>query len=264
MVDVAGTAPTAAPPAPASWSVAVQTEGLGIQFLINRRRKARVRDLLLHGRRHLPTDAFWAVRDVTISVRQGEAVGLVGHNGSGKSTLLKMIAGVLLPDEGTVTVNGGVAPLLELGAGFSPDLSARENIALAGSIHGLSRQAMDERFDDIVTFAGVRRFLDTPMKHYSSGMKVRLGFAITAQLDHPIMLIDEVLAVGDKAFRRKCYDKIDEMLANGRTLMVVSHRDAHIRRFCERALYLREGRLLLDGSTEEVFERYAADADQLS
>ena len=241
---------------------AVTIDGVGVSFLRNKKRKARARDVLMRRPSGAPKDTFWAVRNISTTIGRGEAVGLVGDNGSGKSTLLKLIAGVLLPDEGTVTLNGEVAPLLELGAGFAADLSGRENIWLAGSIHGLSREQTAERFDAITRFAGrgIRDFLDTPVRHYSSGMKVRLGFAIVSQLDHPILLIDEVLAVGDRKFRRRCYRRIEQMLDAGRTMIVVSHREKEVRRFCERALYMRDGALVMDGPTEEIYEQYERDS----
>jgi ABC-2 type transport system ATP-binding protein len=247
------TAPAETGPPPA-----VQVTDVGIKFLRNRKRKAKVRDFFTGRAGAVEHDDFWAVRNVTASIAQGETVGLIGANGSGKSTLLKLIAGVLLPDEGTVTVNGEIAPLLELGAGFAGDLSGRENIWLSGSIHGLSKEQTAQRFKAITRFAGkgVRGFLDTPVRHYSSGMKVRLGFAITAQLGHPILLIDEVLAVGDRRFKRRCYRRIEELLEEGRTLIIVSHSERDVRRFCERSLWMRDGRLALDASTEEVFAAY--------
>ena len=185
-------------------------------------------------------------------------MGVVGRNGSGKSTLLKVIASVLNPDEGEVEVVGDVAPLLELGAGFNRDLTGRANVYLNGVIHGLTREDIDKRMDAILDFAEIGRFIDSPLRHYSSGMKARMGFAIVTQLDSPILLIDEVLAVGDASFRKKCYSAIEDMVAAGKTMMIVSHADADIRRFTERALYLNEGRLEADGPTDEVLTAYAS------
>lgn len=241
---------------------AISASHLGIRFSINRRRHWRARDFLIRGKSYTTAEVFWALRDLTFEVKPGEVVGIVGSNGTGKSTLLKLIAGVMIPDEGNVTVDGKVAPLLELSAGFAPDLTAWENIFLSGAIHGLTRSEIEDRFDQIVTFASIEKFLRTPLRHFSSGMKVRLGFSILTQLDHPIVLVDEVLAVGDKAFRWKCYDAIEEMVAEGKTLMVVSHRDADIQRFCTRALYLKEGRLIEDGSVDEVMAHYTRDAEE--
>ena len=242
---------------------AVAVNDVGIKFLRNRKRKAKVRDFFTGRSGAIEHDDFWAVRHVSMSIAQGETVGLIGENGSGKSTLLKLIAGVLIPDEGTVTVNGEIAPLLELGAGFAGELSGRENIWLSGSIHGLTKEQTAERFKAITRFAGkgVRGFLDTPVRHYSSGMKVRLGFAITAQLGHPILLIDEVLAVGDRRFKRRCYRRIEQLLEEGRTLIIVSHSERDVRRFCERSLWMKDGQLAMDGPTEEVFAAYNAESD---
>jgi ABC-2 type transport system ATP-binding protein len=253
---------TTAPPAVTD-APAVEVNDVGIKFLKNRKRKAKVRDFFTGRSGAVEHDDFWAVRNVSFSIAQGETVGLIGENGSGKSTLLKLIAGVLIPDEGSVTVNGEIAPLLELGAGFAGDLSGRENIWLSGAIHGLSKEQTADRFKAITRFAGkgVRNFLDTPVRHYSSGMKVRLGFAITAQLGHPILLIDEVLAVGDRRFKRRCYRRIEELLEEGRTLIIVSHSERDVRRFCNRSLWMRDGRLAMDGPTDEVFEQYNDEPD---
>jgi ABC-2 type transport system ATP-binding protein len=196
-------------------------------------------------------------------VGKGEAVGLIGGNGSGKSTLLKMIAGVLLPDEGSVRVRGGVAPLIELTGGFIGELSARENIFLTAGLHGMSKNQVEERFDEIVDFAGqqVRDALDTPFRHFSSGMQVRLGFAVITTLDEPIVLVDEVLAVGDRAFREKCYVRMEDMLSGGKTLFLVSHSEADLKRFAQRGLYLQQGKLVGDGPIDDVIEQYNADVD---
>jgi ABC-2 type transport system ATP-binding protein len=209
-----------------------------------------------------PKETFWALKDVSFSVGPGEAVGLVGSNGGGKSTLLKMIAGVLLPDEGSVKVEGGVAPLIELTGGFLGELSARENVLLTAGLHGLDKHEITERFDDIVDFAGpqVRQGLDMPFRHFSSGMQVRLGFALITTLDEPIVLVDEVLAVGDRAFREKCYQRMEDLLSQGRTLFLVSHSEADLRRFCTRGLYLQSGRLVADGPMEDVLEQYNASS----
>jgi ABC-2 type transport system ATP-binding protein len=241
----------------------ISVENLGIEFFRSRRRRMQLRELLFHGRSGAPKETFWALRDVSFDIYPGEAVGLVGGNGGGKSTLLKMIAGVLLPDEGSVRVDGGVAPLIELTGGFVGELSARDNIYLTAGLHGLSRSEVDERFDDIVDFAGreVRAGLDTPYRHFSSGMKVRLGFAVITTLDEPIVLVDEVLAVGDRAFREKCYQRMESLLAEGRTLFLVSHSENDLKRFSTRGLYLRKGRLVMDGPMLEVLERYNSDMD---
>jgi ABC-2 type transport system ATP-binding protein len=241
----------------------IETKGLGIDFYRNRRRKMSLREMIFQGRTSHNKETFSALQDVTFHVMPGEAVGLIGGNGSGKSTLLKMIAGVLLPDHGTVRVRGGVAPLIELTGGFIGELSARENIYLTAGLHGLTREQIDQRFDEIVDFAGqqVKDALDTPFRHFSSGMQVRLGFAVITTLDEPIVLVDEVLAVGDRGFREKCYVRMEDMLSGGKTLFLVSHSESDLLRFAERGLYLNQGHLVGDGPVQEVIDQYNADVD---
>jgi ABC-2 type transport system ATP-binding protein len=241
----------------------IEAHDLGIEFYRSRRRKMSLREIVLKGKNTAPKDTFWALRNVSFTVAPGEAVGLVGGNGSGKSTLLKMIAGVMIPDEGGVKVRGGVAPLIELTGGFLGELTARDNLYLAGGLHGLSKTQMDERYDEIVDFAGpqVRAGMDMAYRHFSSGMQVRLAFALITTLDEPIVLVDEVLAVGDRAFREKCYLRMEHMLDGGKTLFMVSHSEADLRRFAKRGLYLQQGTLVGDGPVEEIIEQYNADAD---
>lgn len=240
---------------PAVGEPVIECRDAGIDFYINRKRKARIRDYFIRGR--VNAEKFWALRNIDLTIRKGESVGLIGANGSGKSTLLKLIAGVLYPDEGEVVVHGGVAPLIELGAGFSGDLSARENIYLSAMIMGLTEKQIDERFRSIVRFAGLKGFMDTPIKHFSSGMKGRLGFSIIAQVESDIMLLDEVFAVGDRRFSRKCARVMEEKLTKqGRTLVLVSHREKDLRQFCERTVWLRNGGIAADGPTDEVLRKY--------
>jgi ABC-2 type transport system ATP-binding protein len=237
----------------------IEADNLGVRFVRNRRRQLRLRELIIHrGGRHPRPGEFWPVRNVSFQIRSGEAVGVIGRNGTGKSTLLRLIAGVLIPDEGRVTVRGAVAPLLELSAGFSNELTGRENVHLVGALHGLSPALLKAKFDEIVTFAGeqIEKAIDTPVRHYSSGMKVRLGFSVIAQLQHPILLVDEVLAVGDAEFRKKCYATIERLLAEGRTLVLVSHNEKDLTRFCSRGLYFDSGRLTLDGSVHDALDAY--------
>jgi len=232
---------------------------VGIRFRRNRRSRRNFKDLFAgRGRRSRPSE-FWALREVSFSVQSGESIGVVGRNGQGKSTLLKLVAEVILPDEGAVRVDEGVAPLIEITGGFVDELSVRENVYLTAGLHGMSRAEIGARFDEIIAFAEIGDFLDTPYKHLSSGMKVRIAFAVISRLEEPIILVDEVLAVGDKAFREKCYRRIEELLAGGRTLFFVSHNERDLRRFCTRGLYLDGGKLVLDAPIEEVLERYARD-----
>ncbi len=239
--------------------VAIRTTDLGIRFRRNRRGRRSFKDLFSRSRRRIRSNEFWALREVSVDVQPGEAIGVVGRNGQGKSTLLKLVAGVLIPDEGSVTVTGGVAPLIEITGGFVDDLTVRDNVYLTAGLHGMTRPQIDAKFDDIIGFAEIGDFLDTPYKHLSSGMKVRVAFAVVSQLDEPILLVDEVLAVGDKAFREKCYRRIEELLASGRTLFFVSHNERDLRRFCTRGLYLDKGKLVLDATIDEVLDRYNAD-----
>ncbi|WP_292832203.1 ABC transporter ATP-binding protein [Microbacterium sp.] len=240
--------------------VAIEVSGLGVRFRRNRRGRRSLKDLFAGSARRTRPDEFWALRDVSFDVKHGEAIGVVGRNGQGKSTLLKLVAGVLLPDEGSVEVHGGVAPLIEITGGFVGDLTVRENIRLTAGLHGMSAAEVARRFDGIVDFAELGDFVEMPYKHLSNGMKVRLAFSVVSQLDEPILLVDEVLAVGDKAFREKCYRRIDELLADGRTLFFVSHNERDLRRFCTRGLYLDSGRLKLDAPIAEVLDSYNADS----
>lgn len=238
----------------------IEVAGLGIRFRRNRRGRRSFKDLFAGAARRSRPGEFWALREVTFTVHAGEAIGVVGRNGQGKSTLLKLVAGVLLPDAGHVTVHGGVAPLIELTGGFVGDLTVKENVRLTAGLHGMAKAEIRRRYDDIIAFAELEDFQETPFKHLSNGMKVRLAFSVVSQLDEPILLVDEVLAVGDKAFRDKCYRRIDELLAQGRTLFFVSHNERDLRRFCTRGLYLDRGALVLDGPIGEVLDRYNADS----
>ncbi|GAA2462907.1 ABC transporter ATP-binding protein [Agromyces soli] len=244
---------------PGSGGFAIRVASLGVRFRRNRRGRRSFKDLLAGRKRRTRPGEFWALRNVSFDVRPGEAIGVVGRNGQGKSTLLKLVAGVLLPDEGSVTVAGGVAPLIEITGGFVDDLTVRDNVYLTAGLHGMSKAQIDAKFDEVIDFAEIGDFLDTPYKHLSSGMKVRIAFAVISQLEEPIMLVDEVLAVGDKAFREKCYRRIDELLAGGRTLFFVSHNERDLRRFCTRGLYLDGGKLVLDSTIDAVLDRYNAE-----
>ena len=236
----------------------ISVQGVGVRFHRGRRHRS-VRDLLLRRENGVRRDEFWALQDVSFDISPGETIGVVGRNGQGKSTLLKLIAGVMLPDAGHVEVRAGVAPLIEITGGFVNDLTVRENIGLTAGLHGMSKAAIDARFDEIVDFAEIEDFLDTPYKHLSSGMRVRVAFAVVSRLEEPIILVDEVLAVGDKVFKRKCHARIEELTAEGRTLFLVSHSDSDLRRFCRRGIYLRGGRLVADGPMDDVLAEYGAD-----
>jgi ABC-2 type transport system ATP-binding protein len=240
----------------------IEARELGVEFVRNRRRNLRLREMIIHAfrpdRRGSRHETFWPLRKISFEIQPGEAVGIIGRNGTGKSTLLKLIAGVLKPDEGEVVVRGRVAPLIQLSAGFSGDLTGRENVFLVAALHGLYRKEIKAIFDEIVDFAGdqVRDAIDSPVRHYSSGMKVRLAFSLVSRLPHPILLVDEALAVGDRDFKKKCYDVIDGLLAAGRTLVLVSHSQPQLTRFCKRGLYLDRGRVVVDGTIQEAIDAY--------
>ena len=237
----------------------IVVEDAGIRFRRNRRSRRSFKDLFAGRKRRTRPGEFWALRGVSFTVKAGEAIGVVGRNGQGKSTLLKLVAEVILADEGHVRVHEGVAPLIEITGGFVDDLTVRDNVYLTAGLHGMTKAEIAERFDEIIDFAEIGDFIDTPYKHLSSGMKVRIAFAVISRLEEPIILVDEVLAVGDKGFREKCYRRIEELLAGGRTLFFVSHNEKDLRRFCSRGLYLDKGKLVLDGPIADVLARYNSD-----
>ncbi len=199
---------------------------------------------------------FWALRNVSFSLERGEGLAVVGSNGAGKSTLLSLVAGLAPSDEGHITVNGRIAALFELGSGFHPDLTGVENIRLNASLLGLGRTRVGELLDQIVEFSGIGDFVDEPIRTYSSGMMMRLAFSVAIHLDPEVLLVDEVLSVGDAAFQQKCFDKILEFRKAGMTLLCVSHAVGMVQHFCERALWLDHGELLMDGKIDEVFDAY--------
>ncbi|MCT9002797.1 ABC transporter ATP-binding protein [Microbacterium sp. PMIC_1C1B] len=236
--------------------VVVRVSDLSKRFTVRKDSsiKERIVTLGRAGRKH--RQDFWALRDVSLDIRAGETIGLIGHNGSGKSTLLKMMGGIIDPTSGTVERRGRLAALLELGAGFHPDLTGRENVYLNASVLGLSREETDEKFADIVQFSGIADFIDTQVKFYSSGMYVRLAFAVAVHTDPDILLVDEVLAVGDEAFQRKCLDKIRTFQEEGRTIIIVSHSLGQITELCDRAVLLNKGEIVHDGAPMEAVAKF--------
>ena len=234
---------------------AIRLESVSRRFRVYPQEARTLKELVVARRRARGTDV-WALRDVSLEIEPGGSVGLVGRNGSGKTTLLRLLAGIIKPTAGRVAVDGRVGSLLELGAGFHPDFTGRENVYLNGSIHGLGRAEVRERMDEIVAFAGLEDFIDLPVRTYSSGMYMRLGFAIAAHIEADILLLDEVFAVGDEAFQRKCFGKIFEFKQRGGTIVFVSHDASAVERLCERAVLLRAGRVEFDGPTHEAIVRY--------
>lgn len=210
---------------------------------------------ILQGRR-VGFRRFWALRDASLQVRRGEALGIVGRNGAGKSTLLKVVAQVLRPTEGRVVVRGVLAPLIELGAGFHPELTGRENIYLNGAMLGFSRSQMQEKFDSIVEFSELSAFIDAPLRTYSSGMIMRLGFAVATDVDPDILIIDEILAVGDEAFQQKCLARMEGFRNSGTTILFVSHGLDDVRFLCNRVIWIDQGRIQCSGSPDEVIDAY--------
>jgi ABC-type polysaccharide/polyol phosphate transport system ATPase subunit len=242
----------------------IRVEHASRRFRIYPQHARTVKELVVSRRRSRARD-LWALRDVSFSIEPGEAVGLVGRNGSGKTTLLKLIAGIMKPTVGRVAVGGRVGSLLELGAGFHLDFTGRENVYLNGSILGLSRRVVRQHLDEIVAFAELERFIDVPVRTYSSGMAMRLGFAIAAHVDADVLLLDEVFAVGDEAFQRKCFGRIFDFKRRGGTIVFVSHAAPAVERLCERAILLQDGRAEYDGPTHQAIVRYhrmlAAETD---
>jgi lipopolysaccharide transport system ATP-binding protein len=208
------------------------------------------------GKDDMAEDVIWALRDVSFEVKQGEVLGVIGRNGAGKSTLLKILCKITDPTSGSAEIKGRISSLLEVGTGFHQELTGRENIYLNGTILGMTKKEVDRKFDEIVDFSGVEKFLDTPVKRYSSGMAVRLAFSVAAHLEPEVLLIDEVLAVGDTDFQKKCLNKMQEVRQEGRTVIFVSHNMPAVARLCDRAILLDEGRLVQDGSADQVVGRY--------
>lgn len=239
-------------------SAAVSFKGVSKRFTLHHERPRTLQELaigLLGGDRGR-TEELWALKDVDFEVEEGESLGIVGPNGAGKSTILKLVAGIMRPTLGGIVVRGKVSPLLELGAGFHPDLTGRENIYLNAALLGVRQRETKARFQQIVEFSELERFIDVPLKHYSSGMYMRLGFAVAVNVDPAILLIDEVLAVGDEAFQRKCLARIEEFQKEGRTIIFVSHAVSTVAEMCHRALWLDQGRIRAIGSADRVVEKY--------
>jgi ABC-2 type transport system ATP-binding protein len=236
-------------------TTAIEITDVSKRFRLYHEKYQSLKERVIHLGR-VPFEEFWALRDVSLEIKEGETVGVLGHNGSGKSTLLKCIAGILQPTKGDLRTVGRLAALLELGAGFHPDLTGRENVFLNGAVLGLPRRLIEQKFDEIVAFAELEQFIDNQVKHYSSGMFVRLGFAVAVNVEPDILLVDEVLAVGDEAFQRKCLDRIKQFQRDGRTIVFVSHSPDLVRSLCDRAAVLDHGLVVGEGAPGVVIRTY--------
>jgi ABC-2 type transport system ATP-binding protein len=242
-------------------AAAIEVRNVSKRFRLTHERYSTLKERVIHFGR-VPYEEFWAVTDANFEIEAGHTVGLLGHNGSGKSTLLKCIAGILQPTEGEIITRGRVAALLELGAGFHPELTGRENIYMNGSVLGLSKKEVDKVFDEIVDFSELEKFIDMQVRHYSSGMYVRLGFAVAVNVDPDILLVDEVLAVGDEAFQRKCIERVGRFQKQGRTILFVTHAADLVRRICDRALVFDHGRTVADTAPGEAVRMFRETLQQ--
>lgn len=237
---------------------AVVVDGVSKKFRLFRERNNSIKSAIIRGGRAV-TEDFWALQDISFEVKAGSTFGLIGENGSGKSTMLKCLAKILRPDKGAISVNGKVSALLELGAGFHPELSGRENVFLNGAILGLGQKELKRRFDEIVEFAGIGNFIDEPVKNYSSGMYVRLGFSVAINVDPDVLLVDEVLAVGDEAFQRKCNEKFAQLRTAGKTIVLVSHAMTQVHNLCDEVAWFEHGRVKHLGPAREIVDEYTGN-----
>jgi ABC-type polysaccharide/polyol phosphate transport system ATPase subunit len=241
--------------------VAVRVDHVSKSFRMYHERNQTLKAAIMRGRTSVHED-FWALQDVTFEVPEGSTFGLIGSNGSGKSTLLKCLAKIYYPNKGEITHFGKLAAMLEVGSGFHHELSGRENIFLNGSILGMSRKEIERKFDEIVAFSGVEQFIDQPVKNYSSGMYVRLGFSVAINVDPDILVVDEVLAVGDAEFQKKCFDKFADFKRAGKTVILVSHSMDSVRSMCDHAAWLNKGELMAVGGATETIAAYEASLNQ--
>lgn len=237
--------------------ICVDVRNVSVMFNLSKNREDGIKEYFINMvKGKVGYDEFWALRNVSFQVHRGDAVALIGRNGSGKSTLLKTIAGIIKPTRGSIEVQGTIAPLIEISGGFDRSLSARENIFLAGAMHGHTKKYMKKRFDEIIDFAEIERFVDVPLKNYSSGMIARLGFALATCVNADIIIADEVLSVGDAKFRLKCEERIQQMLKGGTTILYVSHSAAQVKKICRTAVWLEKGQVIDMGTAAEISDKY--------
>ena len=243
-------------------NAAISVRNVSMMFNLTKNKTTGLKEYMIRAmKRQLFYEEFWALRDISLEVERGEVFGVMGLNGAGKSTLLKIIAGVFKPTSGTVTVRGELAPLLELGAGFDPEFSARDNVYMNGAMYGYAPKYMEERYNEIIEFAELREFEDVAMKNFSSGMRARLGFAVATSVSPDILIVDEILGVGDYKFRAKCEKRIADMIGKGITVLLVSHTIGQVRNMCSRAVLLEKGSISAIGSVDEVCEIYGDAGD---
>ena len=236
----------------------VEVENVSMRFNLARERVDNLKEWVVRRLKFNvnPIDEFWALQDINIKIPKGDSFALIGSNGSGKSTLLKIISGILTPTTGSVKLKGRIAPLIELGAGFDMDLTGRENIFLNGAVLGHSRKLMMEKYDEIIEFSELKQFEDVPVKNYSSGMLARLGFSIATMVKPDIFVVDEILAVGDQAFQKKCHDRMGQMMSDGTTVILVSHSEEDVMRVCKHAAWINKSNLMFVGDAKEALDRY--------
>ena len=238
--------------------VAIRVEDLWKSFQLPHERRDTLKERFLHPFHRVEMEALHALKGIDFTVEEGEFFGIIGPNGSGKSTLLKLLAGIYVPDRGTLVVDGMLSPFIELGVGFNEELSAKDNVRVNGTLLGLTLKQIDERYDEIVAFAGLERFMDQKLKNFSSGMKVRLAYSVAIQVEFEILLLDEVLAVGDQEFQEKCFETLERIRAEGKTIVFVSHDLNAMHEHCDRVMHLHAGEVVGIGATDEIIDRYSA------
>ena len=235
----------------------IKVKNVGMEFNLSQEKVDNLKEYFIKLlKRELLFQEFWALKDISFEVKKGDRVGIIGLNGAGKSTLLKIISGVMKPTEGAVEINGKIVPLLELGAGFDKNYTGRENIFLNGAMLGYTKEFLEEKFDEIVEFSEIGKFIDVPLKNYSSGMRARLGFSIATMVEPKILVLDEVLSVGDAKFRKKSEERIMSLFDKGITVLFVSHSVHQVKRLCNKAIWLENGRLVMQGNADEVCDKY--------